>query len=63
MVAKNERLAMRLTEEDREVFEQVTEALGMSNMSEALRFVMREKHRALFGVQLPKRSKRRRSTS
>lgn len=55
---------MRLTEDDREVFEQVTEALGMSNVSEALRFVMREKHRAIFGMPLPKRSsKRRRSAS
>lgn len=64
MVAKNERLNLRLTKEDKESFEEVTQGLGLSNVSEAIRFVMLEKHRSLFGAQLPKRSpKRRRSAS
>jgi hypothetical protein len=56
MVAKDGRFYLRLTDEDRELFDEVSRGLGSSNVSEAVRFVMREKHRELYGVQpLPKR--------
>jgi hypothetical protein len=54
MVAKDGRFYLRLTDEDRQLFDDVAQALGLGTTSDAVRFVMREKHRAL---GIPDRSK------
>lgn len=49
---KADSIHIRTTEQDRAVFCAVAEALGLGDMSSAVRFVMREKHRKL-GLALP----------
>jgi hypothetical protein len=49
---KADSIHVRMTEQDRAVFCSVAEALGLGDMSSAVRFVMREKHRKL-GLALP----------
>ena len=49
---KPEHLHVRISQEDRVAFLAVAEALGLADMSNAVRFVMREKHRAL-GLATP----------
>lgn len=44
---KADSIHVRMTEQDRTVFLAVAEALGLADMSSAVRFVMREKHRKL----------------
>ena len=53
MAAKDGRFYLRLDDEDRRMFDDVAEALGFSDTSSALRFLVREKHRELFGVKAP----------
>ena len=53
MAAKDGRFYLRLNDEDRRMFDDVAEALGFGDTSSALRFLVREKHRELFGVQPP----------
>jgi hypothetical protein len=59
---KTERLQLRLSQEDRAVFEAVAEATGFAEVSAALRFVMREKHRELGLATLRQRTKPARIT-
>jgi hypothetical protein len=49
---KADSIHVRMTEQDRAVFFAVAEALGLGDMSSAVRFVMREKHRKL-GLAAP----------
>ncbi|HEX2870838.1 MAG TPA: hypothetical protein VHP33_06265 [Polyangiaceae bacterium] len=49
---KADSIHIRMTGQDRAVFCAVAEALGLADMSSAVRFVMRDKHRKL-GLALP----------
>lgn len=49
---KADSIHVRMTEQDRAVFCAVAEALGLGDMSSAVRFVMREKYRKL-GLATP----------
>jgi hypothetical protein len=51
------RVYVRASEEDRRVFEAVAEALGVGEVSAAIRAVMYEKARALGLNTIPKRKK------
>lgn len=48
-VAKDGRFYLRLTTEERAMYDEIAEALGAESASHAVRFVMREKYRELFG--------------
>jgi hypothetical protein len=50
-MAKDGRFYLRLTQEERRMYDEVAEALGAESASHAVRFVMREKYRELFGAQ------------
>ena len=53
-MSKDERFNLRLTTEERQTLHEVAEDLGLSgNASGAVRFMLREKHRQLFGDQKP----------
>lgn len=48
-MAKDGRFYLRLTTEERHMYDELAEALGAESASHAVRFVMREKYRELFG--------------
>lgn len=56
-VTKDSRVYVRASDDDQRVFREVAESLGQSNMSAAIRMVMREKHRQL-GLDQPARTRR-----
>lgn len=49
-VAKDRRFLMRVSEEELKLFARVGEALGCESVSQAVRFVMRQQYRELFGT-------------
>ncbi|HEY3236477.1 MAG TPA: hypothetical protein VGJ84_17290 [Polyangiaceae bacterium] len=53
MASKDGRFYLRLTHDERAMFDKVAEAIGAETASHAVRFVMRQKYRDLFG-ELPK---------
>jgi hypothetical protein len=57
---KSSRFYLRLSDEERERFDEVTRALGLGSTSDAIRFVMLQKHRELLGDQ-PSPTKKKRS--
>ena len=63
MAAKDGRFYLRLSDDERRMFDEVAEALGFGNTSDALRFIVREKHRELDAQgalpRKPKRSKKK----
>jgi hypothetical protein len=64
VASKDGRFYLRLTHDERAMFDKVAEAIGAESASHAVRFVMRERYRELFG-ELPKAkplSKPRRKT-
>jgi len=60
MGEKQSRFLLRISEDDRRVFEDVARSLGLASISDAVRFVMREKYRELFPADTPRRKKRAR---
>ena len=50
MASKDGRFYLRLSDEDRQLFDEVAEALGSETTSHAIRFIMRQKHRELYGT-------------
>lgn len=49
-MTKDSRFYLRLADDERARFDDVAGALGLKSTSDAIRFVMAEKHRELFGV-------------
>lgn len=57
---KQSRIFIRVGSDDRRLFREVAEALGLDTVSDAVRFVMREKYRELFGLNpKPKKGRKR----
>jgi len=61
VVAKDGRFYLRLTPQERVMFDAIAAELGFADTSSALRYLMREKHRELFGGEKsePKRKRKR----
>lgn len=57
---KDGRFYLRLSDDERATFEEVARSLGLKSTSDAIRFVMAEKHRELFGATPTKARKKRR---
>jgi hypothetical protein len=58
-VSKDGRFYLRLSSEERVLFDEVSERLGFADTSSAIRFLMREKHRELFGTDKPDAKRKR----
>ncbi len=59
-MSKDGRFYLRLSSEERVMFDEVAERLGLADTSSAIRFLMREKHRELFGDKPDAKRKRKR---
>lgn len=58
-LAKDARFYLRLSQGERRIFSDVGEALGCESLSQAVRFVMRQRYRELFGTDEPSRARQR----
>ena len=58
-MAKDGRFYLRLSDDERRMFDEVAEEMGFESASSAVRFIMRAKHRELFGDKPRSKKKKR----